>query len=64
MRWAAQIRQCERTVIDIDNPFLERFVQILLNDLGRKWSSRRPINTYYGVDKIWACNPSWSGPIA
>jgi hypothetical protein len=43
----ATLRSCDLVQLDIDNPFLERFVQVFLSDTGVKWFSVRTIKSYY-----------------
>ena len=48
-RWKPLLATCRRTSIDLQNPFLERYVQVYLTELGARWSSVRPLDSYYGV---------------
>jgi hypothetical protein len=43
----ATLRSCNLVQLDIDNPFLDRFVQVFLSDTGVDWFSARTIKSYY-----------------
>jgi hypothetical protein len=44
-----ELRRCRRTAVDVESPFLERYVQLRLTDLGASWWSVRPLNSYFGI---------------
>ena len=44
----AALRGCSRVTIDLDDPFHEHFVEMLLSDMGIRWSSRQPV---WGYDR-------------
>ncbi|MGO8866074.1 MAG: hypothetical protein ACLQME_06185 [Alphaproteobacteria bacterium] len=43
------LKRCRRIAVDVENPFLERYVQLHLSELGAVWWSLRPLNSYFGI---------------
>jgi hypothetical protein len=44
----AEFASCRHVSLDISHPVLSRYVQMVLSEWGMAWSSRRPLNSYYG----------------
>jgi hypothetical protein len=42
------LRRCSAIAVDVENPGFERFVQLYLSELGVRWFSVRPLNSYFG----------------
>ncbi len=47
--WKAVLVTCRRTHLDVENPFLERYLQVTLSELGLDWSSVHPLDSYFGT---------------
>jgi hypothetical protein len=46
------LRRCRRIALDIESPFLERYVQLHLTELEAVWWSLRPLNGYFDRGKV------------
>ena len=46
--WLGVLATCRHPSLDIDNRFLERYLQIYLSELGLDWTSVRPLDSYFG----------------
>jgi len=44
-----ELKHCARVAVDIENPFLDRYVQLHLSELGVVWWSVRPLNSYFAI---------------
>ena len=44
-----ELEQCRRIAVDVENPFLDRYVQLHLSELGVIWWSLRPLNSYFAI---------------
>ncbi|MFI5020470.1 MAG: hypothetical protein ACHQRJ_02290 [Alphaproteobacteria bacterium] len=53
---------CRRLAVDVENPFLERYVELYLTDLAALWWSERPLNDYFGVGADLGLQPRQGAP--
>jgi len=60
--WKSVLAACRRTSIDLENPFLERYVQVYLTELGVDWSSVHPLDSYYGYGTRLGMQPQLEAP--
>ncbi len=44
-----ELSHCRRIAVDVESPFLDRYVELYLTDLAAVWWSLRPLNGYFGV---------------
>ncbi|MFI4988125.1 MAG: hypothetical protein ACHQF3_11860 [Alphaproteobacteria bacterium] len=52
-----ELRHCRRIAVDVENPFLERYVELHLTDLAAVWWSLRPLNGYFGIGSDLGLQP-------
>jgi hypothetical protein len=57
---SASVR-CQHLDVDIEDPFLDRYVQIALVERGADWASRRPITEYFGAGRNFGNQRSRTG---
>jgi hypothetical protein len=61
-RHRAALRRCRAIVLDVADPFLDWYAQIFLDELGRPWSSARPVAEYYGAGRVLGRPPPVADP--
>ena len=61
-RWNATLRGCHRIIVDTENPFLERYVQLYLTDMKIVWWSARPLNGYFDRGLVLGLQPARGEP--
>ncbi len=57
-----ELSHCRRIAVDVENPFLERYVELYLTDLAALWWSERPLNDYFGVGADLGLQPRQGAP--
>ena len=60
--WKAVLTTCRRTSLDVENPFLERYLQVMLSELGLDWSSVHPLDSYFGTGLALGLQPQKIAP--